>query len=134
MQLSETSETTRASGDPSISSSLEHLVSGSQGVITKRIDLALLEARELLSRTLQGAVLVGLGILLVAAAWLAATACLVLLAIPEASWVGRLAAFALVNGITALGLIMFALRHNEPSTAVRDNPPAPAAMTAERKN
>ena len=29
-----------------MSSSLEHLVAGSQGVITKRIDLALLEAHE----------------------------------------------------------------------------------------
>ena len=73
-----------ATGEPSVSSSLEHLVAGSQGVITKRIDLALLEGQELLSRTLQRAALVGVGMVLAAAAWFAVAACLVLFATPDA--------------------------------------------------
>jgi hypothetical protein len=51
-------------GEPSVSSSLEHLVAGGQGVITKRIDLALLEGQELLSRSSQRAALVGTGMIL----------------------------------------------------------------------
>ena len=53
-------------GEPSVSSSLEHLVAGSQGVTTKRIDLALLEGQELLSRTLQLAALVAFAMVLAA--------------------------------------------------------------------
>jgi uncharacterized membrane protein YqjE len=108
-------------GEPSVASSLEHLVAGSQGVITKRIDLALLEGRELLSRTLQGSVLVGLGIILAAAAWFAVTACVVLLVIPDASRVGRLAAFGLLNAGTAVGLVTLAMRRGRPQRPVRPN-------------
>ena len=61
-----------------VSSSLDHLVAGSQGVITKRIDLALIEGQELLSHTLQRAALVGFGMVLAAGAWFAVAACLVL--------------------------------------------------------
>ena len=98
----------------SVASSLEHLVAGSQGVITKRIDLALLEGREMLSRVLQGAALVALGIVLAAAAWFAVTACAVLLVIPDASWVVRFAAFGLLNGGTAVGLATLAMRRRGP--------------------
>ena len=97
-------------GEPSISSSLEHLVAGSQGVITKRIDLALLEGEELLSRTLQRAALAALGMVLAAAAWFAAAACLVLWFTPNASPILRLAAFGLLNAGGALGLVALAMR------------------------
>ena len=107
--------------DPSVASSLEHLAVASQGVITKRIDLALLEARELLSRTFQGAALVGLGAALAAAAWFAAAASLVLLVLPDASLVVRLAAFGLLNGGCALALFALAMRHNRLQTRVRPN-------------
>ena len=78
MELAEASATNSdsAGGDsltdePSVTSSLGHLVAGSQGVITKRIDLALLEGRELLSRSIERAALVGAGMVLAAAAWFA---------------------------------------------------------------
>lgn len=119
--MEEFTEATEPTGEPSVSSSLEHLVAGSQGVITKRIDLALLEGRELLSRTLQGSVLVGLGIILAAAAWFAVTACVVLLVIPDPIWVARLAAFGLLNGGTAVGLVMLALRRGRPQRRVHPN-------------
>jgi uncharacterized membrane protein YqjE len=97
-------------GEPSVSSSLEHLVAGSQGVITKRIDLALLEGQELLSHTLQRAALVGFGMVLAAGAWFAVAACLVLLTTPNANLVLRLAAFGLLNAGGALGLVALAMR------------------------
>lgn len=107
--------------EPSVSSSLEHLVAGSQGVITKRIDLALLEGQELLSRTLQRAALVSGGMVLAAAAWFAGAAALVLFVMPDANPVVRLAAFALLNGTCAAGLVTLALRRGRPQTRVRPN-------------
>jgi uncharacterized membrane protein YqjE len=107
-------------------------------VITKRIDLALLEGRELLSRTLQSAALVGIGIILAAAAWFAATACVVLLVIPDARWVARLAGFGLLNGGTAVGLVTLAARRGRPQTRVRPNGigsgPQREPLSAEGKN
>ena len=119
MESSEAAQGNGATSESSVSSSLEHLVAGSQGVINKRIDLALLEGRELLSRALQGAALVGLGIILVAAAWLAATVSVVLLVIPDASWAVRFAAFALLNAGTAIGLVTLALRDSRPPAPAR---------------
>ncbi len=107
-------------GEPSVSSSLEHLVAGSQGVITKRIDLALLEGQELLSRTLQRAALVAFGIVLAAGAWFAVAACLVLLVTPNANPVLRLAAFGLLNTGGALGLVALAMR-GRPQIPARAN-------------
>ena len=113
--------TQTAAGEPSVASSLEHLVAGSQGVITKRIDLALLEGQELLSRTLQRAALVSGGMVLAAAAWFAGAAALVLFVMPDANPVVRLAAFALLNGTCAAGLVTLALRRGRPQTRVRPN-------------
>ena len=107
-------------GEPSVSSSLEHLVAGSQGVITKRIDLALLEGQELLSRTLQRAALVAFAMALAAGAWFAVAACLVLLVTPNASPVIRLAAFGLLNAGGALGLVALAVR-GQPEIRARPN-------------
>jgi len=112
-----------ATGEPSVSSSLEHLVAGSQGVITKRIDLALLEGQDLLSRTLQRAALAAFGMVLAAGAWFAVAACLVLLVIQTPNPVVRLAVFGLLNAAGALGLIALAMR-GRPQT------PAPATDNA----
>ncbi len=106
-----------------MSSSLEHLVAGSQGVITKRIDLALLEGQDLLSRTLQRAALAAFGMVLAAGAWFAVAACLVLLVIQTPNPVVRLAVFGLLNAAGALGLIALAMR-GRPQT------PAPATDNA----
>ena len=103
-----------------MSSAIEHLVASSQGVITKRIDLALLEGQELLSRTLQRAALVAFGMVLAAGAWFAVAACLVLLATPNANLVLRLAAFGLLNAGGALGLVALAMR-GRPQTPARAN-------------
>jgi hypothetical protein len=80
-----------------MSTALEHLVAGSQGVITRRIDLALLDGEELLSRNLQRAALGGMGIVVGAAAWFALAGCIALLAGADFPVVGRVAIFALLN-------------------------------------
>jgi hypothetical protein len=125
--LTEPSETNRDSaggdsltaGESSVSSSLEHLVAGSQGVITKRIDLALLEGQALLARTLQRAALVACGLVLAAGAWFAGAACLVLLVTPNATPVPRLAAFGVLNAGGALGLVALARRGRPPTVATQ---------------
>jgi hypothetical protein len=98
--------------EPSVSSALEHLVAGSQGVITKRIDLALLEGHELLSRSIERGVLVGAGIVLAAAAWFAAAGAGVLFVFPTASPLLHLTAFGVLNAGGALGLVALAMRRN----------------------
>ena len=97
-------------GESSVSSSFAHLLAGSQGVVTKRIDLALLEAQELFSRNLRHAALIAFAVLLGAGAWFAAAACLVQLANPRATPLLRLTAFGLLNAGGALGLAAFAMR------------------------
>lgn len=94
-------------GEPSVASSVEHLVAGSHGVITKRIDLALLEGQEILSKTIGRAALFGAGGVLALASWLSGAAAVVLFVFPEATALMRLAAFGLLNG--GLALVLFAL-------------------------
>jgi hypothetical protein len=89
---------------------LEHLAAGSRGAIGDRIDLALLEGQELLSRAFRGAALLGVGMVLATGAWFAAATGLVLLATPDASLVVRLADFALLNAVGAVGLVALAVR------------------------
>lgn len=107
--------------EPSVSASLEHLVAGSQGVIAKRIDLALLEARELFSRSLESAALVVSAMVLAAAAWFAGVGALVLYVGADAGPIVRLAAFGLANGAGAIALALLARRQIRPPAAVASN-------------
>ena len=99
---------------PSMTSSLEHLVSGSQGVFNNRIDLALLEARESLARSAEKAALVVLAMSLAVAAWFAATAALVISAAPESGIVAQLAAFGVLNAVGAAALVALSLKRGRP--------------------
>ena len=117
-------------GEPSVSSSLEHLVAGSQGVITKRIDLALLDGKELLSHSLQGAAFVAFAMVLAAGAWFALAGCLVLAVIPNAKLVIHLAAFGLLNLGAALGLVALAMRRRPQLAARATNNGSSATGTA----
>ena len=71
--------------------------------------MALLEGRELLSSTFRDAALLGVGMVLAAGAWFAAATVLVLLATPEAGLVVRLAGFALLNAVGAVGAVALAM-------------------------
>lgn len=99
---------------PSMTTSLEHLVSGSQGVFNNRIDLALLEARESLARSAEKAALVALAMSLAVAAWFAATAALVIAAAPDSGIAVRLAAFGALNAVGAAVLLAVSLRRGQP--------------------
>ena len=128
VELAETSRTHSDSagghsftGEPSVSSSIEHLVAGSQGVITKRIDLALLEGHELLSRSIERGALAGVGLVLAAAAWFAAAGAFVLVVLRDASPVVHLTAFGLLNAGGAVGFVALAMRRGRPQTRICPN-------------
>jgi len=110
--------------EPSVSSALEHLVAGSQGAITKRIDLALLEGQELLSRTFRGAALLGFGMVLAAGAWFAAATCLVLLTTPDASVIVRVAIFSVLNAAGTVSLVALAMRGRRQSVTTSKGKPS----------
>jgi hypothetical protein len=95
---------------PSVSVALEHLGAAGQGIVAKRIDLALLEGQELLSQTLGKAALIGPGILLAVGAWFAAAAAFVLLVAPAATPAIHLAIFASINAGCALVLVALGTR------------------------
>jgi uncharacterized membrane protein YqjE len=95
---------------PSVSSALERLGSAGQGVVAKRIDLALLEGHELLSRTIGSATLVGPGMVLATVAWFALVTAFILVVAPEATVAVHLVIFGFVNGGGAAGLIALGTR------------------------
>jgi len=109
--LQESARSERPEGDPSVSSSLEHLIAGSQGVITKRLDLALLETQEILSRVVERAAVAAVAIVLAAGTWFALAAALVLLVAPDADPLLQLTFFGLINAAGTLGLLRFVQRH-----------------------
>lgn len=102
-------------------SAIEHLVSGSQGVLSKRVDLAVLEGREILTHALYALALLCLSVLLVAVAWMSIAAAIVLWVLPEADRLIQLGAFAVLNGAAAVGGVALALRQSRAP-----QPPQPA--------
>jgi len=101
----------------SSTAAFEHLVESAQGVVTKRIDLALLEGREIASDTLDRAAWGVIGVVLAAAAWLALASAMILLLLPEAAMTVRIASFALLNGIAATGALAYAARSKREAGA-----------------
>jgi uncharacterized membrane protein YqjE len=101
--------------DSPVASSLEHLISASHSMLSKRIDLVLLEAQEIVSRSLTGAALTGLCMLLAAGAWFALAGAAVLLLIPESASPLRLFAFGLANCAGALGCALMLARNGRSS-------------------
>lgn len=91
--------------EPSLSSALERLGAAGQGVVAKRIDLALLEGQELLSRALGRIGLIGPAMILAVVAWVAVAAAFVLMVAPAATRAVQLAMFGSVNAGAALVLV-----------------------------
>jgi uncharacterized membrane protein YqjE len=133
MALAETSISRRDTGEPSLSSSLEHLVSSSQSVITRRIDLALLEAQELVKGSVEYAGLYVVAMILAAVTWLAATAAVSLFIIPFPNWAYRLGVFALLNATGALACVFLARRKNTPVWTKETATPQPEQAVREVK-
>ncbi len=107
------------SADSPVTTSLEHLVSASHSILSKRIDLVLLEVQEIVSRSLTGAALAGICMLLAAGAWFAVAGAGVLLLIPDASPMLRLFTFGLVNCAGALGCALMLVRYGRSARAPR---------------
>jgi len=88
---------------PSVPGALDRVVDAAQQVVADQVDLALLEARETLRRTLSAAALLVLGTLLAAVAW-----CAIMIAAHEllvqrmAPW-QSLGVIGLVNAFLAAG-------------------------------
>lgn len=104
-----------ATAAPSLPGALEQLFSGSLGMITKRIDLAQLEAEEMLTRFLGRAALAGLGVLLTAGAWFTTAGAVVVAASPASSTTFPLGAFAILNTLAALGVLAVVVRQGRPA-------------------
>ena len=111
----------RVTGEPSVTSALERFLAASQGVITKRIDLALLEAQELLSRALSSLALIGCSLIVAAGAWFSLAAWLVLWVAPTATLAARCGLFGLLNAGAALGFATLARRRAPLQTPLRRN-------------
>ena len=96
-------------------SSIEHLVAGGQGVLSKHVDLALLEAREMLAHSLRALALLCVCVLVGTVAWFTLIAAAVVWALPAATDVAQLLTFSFVNGLAAVALAMRARRQERPS-------------------
>jgi hypothetical protein len=95
---------------PSVPGALDRLVDAAQQVVADQVDLALLEARDTLRRTLSGAALLMLGTLLAAVAWGAIMiAAHELLVQRMAPW-QSLGVIGLVNGFLGAGAAIAGVR------------------------
>jgi len=91
---------------PSVPGALDRLVDAAQQVVADQIDLARLEARETLRRTLSGAALLMLGTLLAAMAWGAITIAVHGLLVQRMAPWQSLGVIGLVNGLLGAGAAM----------------------------
>ena len=96
------------SEEPSVSAALERVAIATQGIITKRIDLALLEGQEAVSRILRATALASVGIILASAGWFALIWSVLL--VLETSREVRFGVFGLLNVMIAAVLIVLAIR------------------------
>ncbi|MGH3055016.1 MAG: hypothetical protein ACRDL7_08580 [Gaiellaceae bacterium] len=107
--------------DASVGAALERLLTASQGVVTKRIDLALLEAQGLVSRGLISVFLLALNVVWIAAAWCAFAIGAVTLVLGNDSFVQRAGAFGVLNAAAALVGILILRRWAVPKETDRGN-------------
>lgn len=98
-------------GEPSLLEAFEHLVASSQAVVTKRIDLALLEVRGLVERSIERIALFGVAVVLATGMWFAAAWAFVAWITPE-TWTlpAQLGVFALLHAVGAGVCVALAMR------------------------
>ncbi|HYC56583.1 MAG TPA: phage holin family protein [Candidatus Binatia bacterium] len=101
--------------EPSLPAALEKLTAATQGVITKRIDLVMLEIHELVGTLVMKTGLIVFGVIVALAAWFGAISALVLWLTPNMGTVGHLAIFSLVNLAIGAVVVFFALRAKLPT-------------------
>jgi uncharacterized membrane protein YqjE len=93
---------------------LERLLTASQGVVTKRIDLALLEAQEMVTHGLESIFVLVLNVVWIAAAWFALTIWAITVVLGDHSFADRVAAFGLLNAAAAVAGILMIRRWVTP--------------------
>lgn len=109
-----------ATSDPSWPVALERLATATQGVITKRIDLVMLESSELVSTMIVRSALIGFGVLLALAAWSSGTAAVILYLMPAAGIMLQLIVYAGSTATLGVAVLAYAVR----------TPAAPPAVEA----
>ena len=88
--------------DASVGEALERLLAASEGVVTKRIDLALLEAQQIVAQGLVSVLLLALSLVWIAGGWFAFAICVVELLLEGQSYTARVAAFGVLNAAAAV--------------------------------
>lgn len=106
-------------------------------MLSKRLDLALLDGGEILARGLQRLALLGLTIVLAAGAWFALMAAFVLAVSPDAGWPSQLTLFGILNAASAIAILLLGAREGRPAPSPRatsdeDRAPASPHVNAER--
>lgn len=96
--------------EPSVPAALEKIASVSQRVLSKRIDLLMLDNHELISRLLVKAAALSVGVVTGLSAWLSAISALLVWLLPDWSTSGRLAMFALLNAVFSAVVVAIVLR------------------------
>lgn len=99
----------RDSAEHPFATALDRLASATQGMVSKRIDLVMLENHELASALLFKSVLVGIGIVLGLGAWFSATTAAVFLLAPAAGTVAHLACLAVIHAAVATFVVARAM-------------------------
>lgn len=97
-------------GSPSVPAALEKIASATQRVVSKRIDLFLLENHELISGLLLKAGFIIFGVVVGVAAWFTAISALVLYVLPSASQALHLVVFAAINAVVGAIVVALSLR------------------------
>ena len=92
---------------PSITSAVEHVVMSSQQLVVDRIDLLILEAKDILTRGLQAAVAVGVAVTVFFCGWFCINAALAAYFRDIVSLPAILAALAAINaGVGGLAILV----------------------------
>ncbi len=112
--------------EPSVGAALERIVLATQRVIGNRVDLAFLEAREMMAVTFRGLLALGLSLGLLLLAWVAASSMLVFLLMNVLSRSGSLAVVSGINFVVGMVLLRSALGRFESAISYVETRPTHA--------
>jgi hypothetical protein len=112
-------ETAPPPGEPSISAAIARVAAATQDTIVRRLELLLLDNRDLVSAWILQSALVAVSATVALMAWFAAVGVTVLYATPDAGSIAQLSMFASIN--TAAAIVLFSYSHSvKPAPVSRD--------------
>jgi hypothetical protein len=100
----------RSSSEPSLVESIIRLIDAGHRLVLDRIDLVRYDLGELANRTLRGAALIGIGVVLLAGAWCALMTGAVLWLTPLLSLPGSVVVVALFTSVAGAGMVAVGIR------------------------